>query len=235
MKNITIVSFAQLEVHSNPSAEDSAQAYHSGFIEGYLTAELMAMHWRNQIDLYCDNQEIYCRKLFKFLDQNLNITQEKVKSLRKTDSYWHQIGLVLEQLTGLQDGYNVKLWAHSPDKPRMQVDSKGMIALNLIPEFSELELTLNKTHKEKVRDGSCSSIVKPLADGTDLYVAHNTWVWYSMMLRIFKKYELNYRKFAVNSDEVIPGRVSAFSSYPGYNIFTNISYCIIITEKCHFT
>ena len=207
--------FAQLEVHTNPIHDDSAQAYHAGFIEGYLTADLMAMHWRNQIELYCDNQEKYCRKLFKFLDKNLNVTQERARSERNVSAYWHQIGLVLEQLTGLQDGYNVKLWAHIPDRPRMQVDSRGLIALTIIPELNEFELMLNKTIKSKGRDGSCSAIVKPLADGSDLYVAHNTWVWYSMMLRVFKKYELNYRRVG-ESDEIIPGRISAFSSYPGY-------------------
>ena len=111
----------------------------------------MAMHWRNQIDVYCDNHETYCRKLFRFLDTNLNITQETVRSKRESSSYWHQIGLVLEQLTGLQDGYNVKLWAHKPGKPRMQVDSKGLISLTIIPELSELELTLNKSQKNGVR------------------------------------------------------------------------------------
>ncbi|CAG2102156.1 unnamed protein product [Medioppia subpectinata] len=206
--------FAQLEVHTNPIHGDSAQAYHAGFIEGYLTADLMAMHWRNQIELYCDDKHKYCRKLFKFLDRNLKETQERVRAERNQSSYWHQIGLVLEQLTGLQDGYNVKLWGHSPEGPRMQVDSRGLIALTIIPELSEFELFLNKTVKTKGRDGSCSAIVKPLPDGSDLYVAHNTWVWYSMMLRVFKKYELNYRVTA-DSQEMIPGRISAFSSYPG--------------------
>ena len=211
--------FAQLEVHTNGNADDSAQAYHAGFIEGYLTAELMAMHWRNQIDLYCDNHETYCRKLFRFLDTNLDTTQEMVRSKRNSSPYWHQIGLVLEQLTGLQDGYNVKLWSHKPDTPRMQVDSKGLISLTIIPELSELELTLNKTHKKNVRDGSCSAIVKPLKDGSDLLVGHNTWVWYSMMLRVFKKFELNYHRLPDISSQLIPGQISAFSSYPGYYLF----------------
>ena len=213
-----VFRFAQLEVHTNGERPDSSQAYHAGFLEGYLTAQLMAMHWRNQIDLYCHNHDTYCTKLFKFLDKNLEITQEKARANRNTSSYWHQVGLVLEQLTGLQDGYNVRLWAHTPDGPRMQVESKGMISLTIIPELSELELTLNKSAKQTVspRDGSCSALVKPLADGSDLYVGHNTWVWYSMMLRVVKKLELNYHRLPNDRQNLIPGRISAFSSYPGY-------------------
>ncbi len=202
-----------MEVHTNAEYSDTLQAYHAGFIEGYITAELMAMHWRNQIDLYCNDQKKYCTKLFKFLDQNLNVAQEKVKLLRRESSYWHHVGLVLEQLTGLQDGYNFKLWEHKPDKPRMEVESKGLISLNLIPEFGELELILDKSHKNKLRDGSCSAIVKVLEDGSDLYVAHNTWAWYSIMLRVFKKYELNYHRLPNNSNILVPARISAFSRY----------------------
>jgi len=201
-------------VHTNPEYSDTLQAYHAGFIEGYLTAELMGMHWRNQIDQYCDNEVRYCTKLFKFLDKNLNVTQQKVKTMRNESSYWHHVGLVLEQLTGLQDGYNVKLWKHKPGKPRMDVDSKGLISLNLIPEFGELELALKRSNKPKLREGSCSAIVKPLKNGKDLFVAHSTWAWYSMMLRVFKKYVLNYNKFP-NSYSLIPGSISSFTSYPG--------------------
>lgn len=216
-------------MHTNGQHPDTLQAYHAGFIEGYLTAELMAMHWRNQIDLYCENETSYCTRLFNFLDSNLKFTQDTVKNKRNTDSYWHQVGLVLEQLTGLQDGYNVKLWEHKPNPPRMEVDPKGLISLNLIPELGELEQVLNKSSKGSFGtqfDGSCSALIKPLDDGSDLYVAHNSWVWFSMMLRIFKKYELNYHQLP-NSKELVTAPIAAFSSYPGiYHIIS-----LIILQK----
>src|SRR6266487_968207 len=95
--------WAQLEIHTNPSMPDSVQAYHAGFIEGYLTADLIGMYWKNILENYCDKATEYCNRLFEFLETNLNATITQVMLHRKKDPYWHQVGLVLEQLTGLQD------------------------------------------------------------------------------------------------------------------------------------
>ena len=62
--------------------------------------------------------------------------------------------------------------------------------------------------------GSCSAIVKLLADKSDLLVGHNTWTSYVNMLRVFKLYDFKYRTSSSDST-VIPGHAQAFSSYPG--------------------
>ncbi len=212
-------SWAQLEIHSNPDLDDSIQAYFSGLIEGYLTSELIGMHWRNNIEHYCDDEQQYCQRLYSFIETNINFTKSQVFKYRDFDPYWHQIGLSLEQLTGLEDGYKFATKRIQPLGPRIDIDPKGLILLNLITEFGELEQVLNRKKLTKLlNDGMCSAIIKVLPDGSDLFVSHNSWTTFQWMLRIVKKYNLNYKKIAGNS--------VSFSSYPGI-IFSIDDYYLI--------
>jgi hypothetical protein len=187
---------------------DSIQAYSSGLIEGYLTWDLIQLQWNNNVEHYCDNETEYCEKLFAFIKTNLNFTQSQVEKYRKTDPYWHQIGLSLEQLTGLEDGYNAMTKGMNPLGPRIDINPKGLILMNLMAEVGELEQVLKRQKlTSSLADGKCSAIVKVLPDGSDLFVAHNTWGSYQMMLRIMKKYNLNYKNIPANS--------ITLSSYPG--------------------
>jgi len=43
----------------------------------------------------------------------------------------------------------------------------------------------------------------------DIYAGHDSWFYYNMMLRIFKRYEFNYNNPLLKAKKV------AFSSYPG--------------------
>ena len=43
-----------------------------------------------------------------------------------------------------------------------------------------------------IGSGSCSALVKLLPDYKELFVAHDTWSDYNQMLRIFKRYDLNF-------------------------------------------
>lgn len=62
--------------------------------------------------------------------------------------------------------------------------------------------------------GSCSAIVKLLADKSDLLIGHNTWTSFKNMIRIFKLYDFKYH-MSSNNDKIIAGHTQAFSSYPG--------------------
>jgi len=177
------------------------------------------MHWRNNIEHYCDSDQQYCQRLYSFIETNLNFTKSQVDKNRESDPYWHQIGLSLEQLTGLEDGYKYMTKGVKPSGPRIEINPKGLILLNLITEFGELEQVLKRERLTKLKnDGMCSAIIKVLPDGSDLYVSHNSWTTYQWMLRIVKKYNLNYRKIA--------GNTVSFSSYPGI-IFSIDDYYLI--------
>jgi hypothetical protein len=57
--------------------------------------------------------------------------------------------------------------------------------------------------------GHCSALIKVTGNYSDLFAGHSSWFTYSSMLRIFKRYNLNY-----NNPATATHRVS-FSGYPG--------------------
>lgn len=131
------------------------------------------------------------------------------------------------QLTGIEDGFNAVKRGVRPNGPRIEVNTTGLILLNLITEFGELEQVLGRRKKTSdLDDGHCSAIIKILDDGSDLFVAHNSWTTYSWMLRVLKKYHFQYRDIA--------GQSITFSSYPGiiFSIddFYLISSGLAVTE-----
>lgn len=56
-------------------------------------------------------------------------------------------------------------------------------------------------------NGHCSALVKLLPNNSDLFVAQDTWNGFESMLRIVKKYNLNYAH--------VEAKTMTFSSYPG--------------------
>lgn len=67
--------------------------------------------------------------------------------------------------------------------------------LQLSGDLEDLELALNKTKiKPFLGSGSCSALIKLLPGQSDLLVAHNTWNNYQHMLRVIKKYWLQFRE-----------------------------------------
>lgn len=67
--------------------------------------------------------------------------------------------------------------------------------LQIAGDLEDLEPALNKTSTDpSLGSGSCSALIKLLPGARDLLVAHNTWNSYQNMLRIIKKYRLQFRE-----------------------------------------
>ncbi|XP_054155881.1 putative phospholipase B-like 2 [Oppia nitens] len=225
--------WSKLELHTNQHWPDSYQAYYAGLIEGYLTHQLITDHYFNKLDGYftADDDE-YKQKLQDFVEKNIKFMTTMLTTAN--NPYWHCVGLVLYQLTGLQDGYN---WAingsggggggdgDGSNKSvllEVRIDIKPMdkvFLLNLIPDLDVLEEVFDKQSRDRLLLGEghhCSAIVKPLADGSDLLVGHNMWSTYHSMLRVIKKYDFGYHLDRETTNEpLIPGSCMSMSSYPG--------------------
>ena len=52
-----------------------------------------------------------------------------------------------------------------------------------------------KSHLDPtMRSGKCSGLIKLLPDNSELFVSHDTWDTYYAMLRVFKLYDLPYKR-----------------------------------------
>ncbi|XP_043199589.1 putative phospholipase B-like 2 [Amphibalanus amphitrite] len=207
-----------LEVETNGDYPDNDQAYAAGLVEAYLTKDLVVMHWNNTVSGYCQWQgQEMCDKLNDYVATNEQWVNSMVEQNAASDPYWHQVGLVYQQLNGLIDG--VDLTPSIPGDP-------GVKWLNIAGDLEDLEVALttpaNRPKHLKASWGSrtlgsghCSALIKVLPGGEDLYTAQVTWSSFQSMMRIQKRYVFNYGQTDGPDKVAIPGRVSTFSSYPG--------------------
>ncbi|XP_020012515.1 putative phospholipase B-like 2 [Castor canadensis] len=207
--------WAFLELGTNGSYNDSLQAYAAGVVEASVSEELIYMHWMNTVVNYCGPFEYevgYCERLKSFLEANLEWMHEEME--RNADStYWHQVRLTLLQLKGLEDSYEGRVTFPAG---KFTIKPLGFLLLQISGDLEDLEPALNKTNaKPSLGSGSCSALIKLLPGHRDLLVAHNTWNSYQNMLRIIKKYQLQFREGPREDYPLVPGNKLVFSSYPG--------------------
>ncbi|GAB1290098.1 Putative phospholipase B-like 2 [Apodemus speciosus] len=218
--------WAYLDLGTNGSYNDSLQAYAAGVVEASVSEELIYMHWMNTVVNYCGPFEYevgYCEKLKSFLEANLEWMQREME-LSPDSPYWHQVRLTLLQLKGLEDSYEGRLTFPTG---RFIIKPLGFLLLQIAGDLEDLEPALNKTNtKPSLGSGSCSALIKLLPGGHDLLVAHNTWNSYQSMLRIIKKYRLQFREGPREDYPLIAGNNLVFSSYPG-TIFSGDDFYIL--------
>ncbi|XP_033618561.1 putative phospholipase B-like 2, partial [Fukomys damarensis] len=207
--------WAFLELGTNGDYNDSLQAYAAGVVEASVSEELIYMHWMNTVVNYCGPFEYevsYCERLKSFLEANLEWMQQEME-LHPDSAYWHQVRLTLLQLKGLEDSYEGRLTFPTG---RFSIKPLGFLLLQISGDLMDLEPALNRTKtREALGSGSCSALIKLLPGQQDLLVAHNTWNAYQYMLRILKKYQLQFREGPGENHTLAPGNKLVFSSYPG--------------------
>ncbi|XP_046365678.2 putative phospholipase B-like 2 [Haliotis rufescens] len=202
---------------------DSMLAYAAGLVEGYVTRDLINMHWENTMAGYCDEPySAYCQRLRDFLETNLNWIRTSIKN-NPDDPYWHQVEMFYTQLRGMSDGYN-----NDPQRPSLDIDPFGLYMFQISDDVGDLEVALHKpgVRVDQPRRGHCSAIVKVDPEYGDLLVAHNTWTSYKNMLRMLKKYTLQYSMTDAMKGVMPRGSVWTFSSYPGYLVSSDDFYVL---------
>lgn len=201
--NINQTGWSELDIRTNPDELDYLQAYLAGYLEGQITRQLIRSYWSNLLD--GNECQLYHDMIVKLLNNTIQRAFDN-----NNDPYWNQILLQLYQLAGLDAGYVDKsISVNEINDPNMileQINPCGTILLHLYTEYDDLKYLLQRKPSEHPMD-HCSALIKILPNHSDILVSHVTFANLKSMLRVLKRYELNYR--TSNSKTIV------MSSYPG--------------------
>ncbi|XP_022203029.2 putative phospholipase B-like 2 [Nilaparvata lugens] len=207
--------FGYLEVETNVEADSEVQAYHAGFLEGYLTSHLINARWFNMVyPVLLDNPESF-KLAVNFVRSNSKWVSEKSKKL-PNNPFWYQVKLFYLQVNGLLNGY-------LKTSTLLKLNWDHILVLNILLEIEDVMKMVTKSNS--FNNEHCSALIKIMHNNSDIYFGHNTWTHYADMLRILKKYKLNYATSG-SDPTLVPGREISMSSYPGAVLSTDDYYIV---------
>lgn len=204
--------WALLELETFQAYSDTVQARAAGYLEGWVTRDLVRMQYLNTIVGRCDGKEALCQRISDWVGQNTLWVRARVEELRRKEAYWHHVGLFYDQMLGLYQGYKASLEKQEEDPVTME----DIFTMNIFGDLEDLEQAFDTEAKEPAKArgvGHCSALIRLLPNNGDIYISHDTWNSYQSMLRIIKKYKIPFKK--VPKGETVPGVEMSFSGYPG--------------------
>ncbi|KAL0223545.1 hypothetical protein P9112_002935 [Eukaryota sp. TZLM1-RC] len=198
-----------LTVESNSAYSDELQMRAVGLVEGFLTQKRIYQYKLNMWDHTNGFENGTPQKLIDFLQQQTEWQRAMVGHYVDTDLFWYQVGLTLNQLDGMVEGYNT---AAPKDQNLPFIE---MLIITAEGDLYELMPSLNitsmpQTEEELSVSHSCSALIRVAPDLSDIWISHNTWTYYGAMLRLHKTFSLGLNPSKSRN------RKFAFTSKPGY-------------------
>ncbi|KAL3093171.1 hypothetical protein niasHT_022621 [Heterodera trifolii] len=200
-----------LEVETFAGHSSEWQSYAAGLAEGSLTKLQISNHYSNTVKGICRDNKGYCRKLYRYLNANLEWISAQIDANRG-DLYWRQVNLTFNQLTGIFDGYAMD--SGKSFSPRVNFTITPIYMIQLSGELIDLSILFKKVPRSKgeavelAEAGHCSGLVKVTEGNSDLLMSQVAMSGFNTMNRIVKLY-----KFAYDPKDV-PGFAVSFSGYP---------------------
>ncbi|GAM21619.1 hypothetical protein SAMD00019534_047940 [Acytostelium subglobosum LB1] len=203
-----------LSISTNGAYNDTLQAAAAGYIEGFLSADMIWQNWNNMF--VNEYQKTVPQNVFTWVNENNDYMVQQIASFPQ-DPYWQQVGLVWTQINFLHQGYQ-----DANIEPSQTLTLSDILLMNMDGDMIDLGPALNytsgdvsampplKSVEEFMRKtGHCSSLIKLTDDLTELYAGHTTWSSFYEMVRLFKIYT-----FAFSDETQSASKTTMFSSYP---------------------
>jgi hypothetical protein len=196
-KNVQSLAWAFYEVNTNttgwstfsittsPTYSNELQAQGAGYLEGYLTSELIWMSWNSTVQTMVPNR-IIKPEVYDYFRLNWKWMKKTVRE-KKGDKYWEQVNLIVHQIEGIHKGYTTAI-KNSNSSSLSILSLDDIIILNSDGDMGTL---VNLFYTEEERNGiafqyplntHCSVLIKLMDDYSDLYCGHTTWGSYATMV-----------------------------------------------------
>ena len=143
------------------------QARAAGYLEGWVTRDLVRMQHSNTIVGRCDGKEDLCQRIQDWVGQNTLWVRGKINTLRRKEEYWHQAGLFYDQMLGLYSGYKASLEKPEEDPVTME----DIFTMNIFGDLEDLEQVFDTGAKEPAKArgvGHCSALIRLLPGNGDM-------------------------------------------------------------------
>ncbi|KAL4446161.1 hypothetical protein ABPG74_021700 [Tetrahymena malaccensis] len=191
-----------LSIETNGKFSDRDQLYHAGYLEGYLTYDLINYAYYNFLNTVLNGQELNELQQQFVTNQTQWIEGQLQQHNQTSQGYWGLVGSLMSQLNGTYDGY-----VEAMKKNQQQQNILSFNQFYYLTNMGDLEDIQNAVLKTNKTEKNCDAYVKLTKN--DLVCAHSTFNIYSLMLRVYKAYNFQFH----NKD--VKASFQAFSSRPG--------------------
>ena len=199
--NITENGWGELTVStSNQVYPEAYQAQALGFAEGYLTQTRIFQAYTNW---NLSNPPLN-DKVKQFVKEQWDWMANQ-SSQWHNDDYWKHVKYLLNQATGLYQGYDYATKQNQITDQSLSFDE--IYTLTNAGDLEDLVPAFNQSSTKTQKQLECSGLVKLTQDFSELFLGHSTFNMYMYMLRIFKHYHTSFQ-FAAS-------QTTSFSSRPG--------------------
>jgi hypothetical protein len=218
--SLNTTGWSVLNIRTSGKFSDNDQAYAAGFLEGLVSAMDIYNTQDNlfRITFPNTNRSDVPDAVRQFLNDQEAWALDMVKA-NTNDAFWRQIGYIMQQYAGLEDGYKKAV----ADMIVPETDHFAFQLLNGLGDLFDIIPAVNPSMRIPWYDldvydaidlhgrlGHCSGLVKVTGDLSDILMAHSSWFYFSNTNRIYKYYSFDY------SDNAVAAKNVSFSSYPGF-------------------
>lgn len=231
--------WSQLELESQPEYPDSIQAFAAGMLEGALTWHNIHQHWANTIEAECsrdDQSEEFCHWLRRVISTNVETVKKMADMKGKYDHYWYQVGLFFDQLDGLEFGFRKGV---RRSRQEHEIPMEDFLLMNSAVDIRDLKAyymnfldSESGMSVEPNKGMMLLKLVESISGKVNIMLGHTSDGSYASMLRMMKKYTLNYHFSTESSAErVVPNTNIVFTGYPA--VLASLDDFYMLSGKRH--